>query len=121
MILQVLKEFCRTVGRVRSHIPTAIVGIEQFLKDVTVMYIGAGYNIILDKFVFHIYRDVVLVAVESFVCFRSPAGIGIFLSRLVFAPTLWFRAFINLLVYITAVTLNRSRTMLATAICPLRF
>ena len=57
--LQRLKFFLRTICRVCPHIPTAVILIQKFLKDLTVMDRRWRHLIIPNQFMLHVYIDMI--------------------------------------------------------------
>jgi len=62
-LLQLLELFLRTVRRVRPHIPTAVILIQKFLKDLTVMDRRWRHVVISESVYASVDVDMILVAV----------------------------------------------------------
>jgi len=71
------------------------------------MHVGACHLVGSDKFVFHIYRNMILVTKETFVILFGPAGICVFLPLLVLTPP-FLLAVLDLLVFVASITLYRN-------------
>lgn len=95
-LLQLPKLFLRTIRRVRPHIPTAVVLIQKFLKDLTVMNRRRSNLIIPNQLVLHIHIYMVLIPVIVLSILLRPASIGILLTLLLLAPTLRHLPCLNL-------------------------
>ena len=106
--LQALYCILRTICRICPNVFTGILGIKKFLKNIAVMHIGAGHRVRSDKFIFHINRNMILVPKEVFVILSGPAGISIFLPLLALTPSFGLVAILDLLVFVTSVTLYRN-------------
>ena len=97
----------RAIGRIGRDVLAGILWIQQFCKDVAVMHFGTAYLIATDQLVFHIRRDMVLVAEEILPVFLGPAGVNIFLAMFVIIPVFGCFAFFYPLILFTAVALYR--------------
>lgn len=64
-------------------------------------------SIFQSRIVFHIRRNMVLVVKEIPAVLLGPAGIVTFLAALVIAPVFWFAPSLDLLIFHTAVALDR--------------
>src|SRR5512135_1316596 len=106
--LQLLKFFLRTICRVRPHIPTAVILIQKFLKNLTVMDRCWRHLIIANQFMLHIYTDMILIAVVVLSVLLGPTGIGIFLTFLLLAPVLRSLSLFDLPVLFPAIALPGS-------------
>ena len=71
------------ICRICPNVFTTVIGIKKFFENIAVMHVGPGHGVLSDKFVFHINRNMVLIAEEIFFILSCPASISIFLPRLV--------------------------------------
>src|SRR5512139_1037380 len=106
--LQLLKFFFRTVRRVRPHIPTTVILIQKFLKDLTVMDRRWRYLIIPNQFMLDVYIDMILVAVVVLSVLLGPTSIDILLAFFLLAPILWSLPLFDPLVLLPTIALPGS-------------
>jgi len=102
---KVVQLLLRPVGRVSPYFATGIGFIEQLLKYVAVMDCGISHRVSANKFVLHIYDNMVLVAEKALAVLLRPAGIRIFLTLLVLSPVSGNFTGFDPLVFLTAVAL----------------
>src|SRR4030043_682702 len=108
-LLQLSEFLLRTVGRVRPHIPTAVISIQKTLKDLTVMNRSRRHLIAANQFMLHIHINMILIAVVVLSILLGPAGIGILLPLLLLTPVFWNLSLLDPLIFFTTVPLPRYR------------
>src|SRR5512139_1374486 len=107
-LLQLLELLLRTVRRVRPHLPTAVILIQKFLKDLTVMDRRWRHVVISNQFMLHVDVDMILVAVVVLSVLLRPPSIGILLTFLLLTPILRNLSLFDLPVLLPAIALPGS-------------